>query len=753
MKEQAAKARLWGANAGTTAPSLSPLQELALVSVFYLILTAILTHPTMLRLSTHIPGSGDAPNVVWDIWAFYRVVAGHGTSLNTTDLIFFPRSDVPAFWTSPANLLLSLPLTATVGPVLTYNLFFLASFVLGGLCCYLLVRYLTGDKLASLAAGSLFSFSAYHYAHGLGHWCLFSVQWLPLFALSVLRFHRRPDLRGAAHTVVATCLVVVTFPYYGAYFVVPFLICFILYHLRGEGSKVGDRRFLVGLILALALAAGGTLLFYSNYLLPQENVATALRQSAQDIRRYSADLLAYVVPSARHPVFGDRVAPLYGNFSAGANLAEGTVYLGIVTLLLALWGQRRGRGAGTSFWVSLGLVAFILSLGPVLRVNGRELFPLPYALLMKLPLFVWLRAPGRMSVTVLLSLCVLAGYGLRDLLHRVRGRSIARPLVVAMVVLAGAFESLFSYPYQSSSATVPAFYSELMPGESGSEGLFDLPSGPGYSQSTSWYMFYQTQHGRKLAEGYLARTSQPVVLYPHWVLRGGLLSPPVDLLESDTWPAFEACFADLLGYNGIGYVVVQRRAGPFARPYSEEEFQAVRESLERSLGDPTYDDDGLVAHQVAQRAAKARASFGGMLELVDHELVETTVCAEERSRCVYLVTLWQATESLPERYGFYLQLTMPDTSAVVVGQSQNLGYQYSHGDERACYNTTWWAPGVVIADYTLLPIVDTEGDALSGNFDIRVWVASPQTGTVLEATSDYYEIDDRGRLLIDGYRP
>ena len=179
----------------------------------------------------------------------------------------------------------------------------------------------------------------------------------------------------------------------------------------------------------------------------------------------------------------------------------------------------------------------------------------------------------------------------------------------------------------------------------------------------------------------------------------------------------------------------------------------MRESLERSLGEPTYEDGDLIAHEVAPRVAKARASFGGTLELVDHKLVETTVCPEGRGRCVYLVTLWRATEPPPEKYGFYLQLTMHDTGAVAVGQSHNLGYQYSRGDERACYNTTWWAPGVVIADYTLLPATDTEGSALAGSLDIRVWVASPGTGNVLEATSEYYEIDDRGRLLIDDYGP
>ena len=138
---------------------------------------------------------------------------------------------------------------------------------------------------------------------------------------------------------------------------------------------------------------------------------------------------------------------------------------------------------------------------------------------------------------------------------------------------------------------------------------------------------------------------------------------------------------------------------------------------------------------------------------MDHKLVETTVCPQGANRCTFLVTLWRAAEPPGEKYGFHLQLARPDTGAVVAGQSHNLGYQYSRGEERACYNTTWWAPGVVIADYALLPTVDAEGAALSGPLDVRVWVANPQTGAVLEADSERFAVDERGRLLLDELVP
>ena len=732
--------------------TLSAGRELALVSALYLLLTAILTYPTILRLSTHIPGSGDAPTMVWDLWGMTRAILDPQVSLRTTDLIFYPLPDVANLWTSPASVLVSLPLTLTMGPVPSYNLHFLSSFVLGGLFCYLLVRYLTGNKLASFAAGTIFSFSAYHYARGLGHWNLCAVQWLPLCALCLLRLHAKPDSSRAVQFAVSTCLVVLTFPYFGAYFLFPLLVCFFLYYLWTDGSTVRRPRFLAAMALALGVATAGTFLFYGDVLLPQEDMAAALRQSAEDTERYSADLLAFVVPSASHPLFGDVVAPIYENFSARGNPAEMTMYIGMVALLLAVWGLWRGRGDDAPLWAILALVALVMSLGPTLRVNGKALLPLPYALLMKLPLFGALRAPGRTGITVLMSISVLAGYGLSDLLDRVRERPFARTIVVATVVLMASIESLLSFPFPSSSAAVPAFYQKVLTELQG-EALFQLPSGPGHSESTGWYMYYQTQHHRKLAHGYQAREPLPVVLFPHWVLRGRFLSPPVELSETDSWPAFEACYGEILAYNDIRHVVVQRQAGPYVAPYSDNEYREVRASLSRSLGGAFYEDDGLVAYDVLPRSPEVRASFSGKVALVHHKLVETTCRPGDAANCTFLVTFWRITVSEPEEYGLHTEIQRQDMDEVLAWTAHSMGYQFTDGDEVAIYNTSWWSPGVVVTDYTLLPSTSSDGEALSEPMDIWVRVTEPSRGITLEGQSDRYPVDEQGRLLIGSYNP
>jgi len=727
-------------------------RELTLVSALYLLLTAILTYPTITMLGTSIPGYGDAPRMVWDIWAFATAIIDPQVPLSTTELIFHPLPDVPTLWEGTPCLFLAVPLVLLLGPVVAYSLLFLSSFVLSGSITYLLARHLSASRIASFVAGGIFTFSGYHYAHGTGHMHLFSMQWLPLCLLCLLCLWDQPTLGRSLHLAAAMVFVVAQSPYYALYFLLPVLVCFLVYQVCRHRARLFRRRFLAGLVLALGVVAASALLVYPRLIMAEEVTAEALRRDIGDTERFSADLAAYLVPAYDHPVFGGLVAPVYRRFTGWPNQTEMTVYVGYAALLLTGWGLARGRGADRTFWALLALVGLGLSLGPVLHVNGKPLVPLPYAVLQKLPLFWTVRAPSRASVTLQLAVAVLASYGLSDLLGRIRRGGNTRMAIGAILVLCISFESLYSLPYPTSRTAVPTFYRQLS-GDEKQGAILELPTGPGNRTSTAWYMLYQAYHGEELAHGYLARPHLSVDLFPHWVLRARFLSPPVALSESDNWPAFEAALADLLAYNGVRYVVIQQRAGSSAAPYSDEQYRAALDSLSRSLGRPSYDDGGLVAHEVTPRVASPRASFGGTLQLIDHEIVQATSCPAGASSCRFLVTFWRANVPIEEKYGLYVLLVRRNRSRVLAANPHTLGYQFSRGDEIASYNTSWWEPGVVIADYALLPATDSEGQPVTGPIDIKIRVREPKTRVVLEAQSDHYAIDEHGRLLIESYGP
>jgi len=78
------------------------------------------------------------------------------------------------------HALLALPFSLASGnPILGYNLALILSFVLSGFACYLLVRRMTRNAWAGLAAGIVFSFNAYKMSN-LAQVQLLTLQWLPL---------------------------------------------------------------------------------------------------------------------------------------------------------------------------------------------------------------------------------------------------------------------------------------------------------------------------------------------------------------------------------------------------------------------------------------------------------------------------------------------------------------------------------------------------------------------------------------------
>ena len=117
---------------------------------------------------------------------------------------------------------------------------------------------------------------------------------------------------------------------------------------------------------------------------------------------YSADLLGFFIPTVFHPVFKDYVAPIYANFTS--NYAENTVFVGYTVILLSLLALIKIKTLEIRFWAASTFIFFVLSLGPILHINGIfeiplegpycTYIPLPYSILMQIPVFSLARLPA-----------------------------------------------------------------------------------------------------------------------------------------------------------------------------------------------------------------------------------------------------------------------------------------------------------------------------------------------------------------------
>ena len=158
----------------------------------YLLLTLGLTYPLVTQFGRAIPGDGfDGWQNYWNLWWIKTAVLEQHTHPWFTHLLYYPTGVGLLFHTLNAfNGFITLPIQLAFGLLPAYNTAVLFSFTLGGLGAYLLARYILGpgsSHLAAFAAGVIFTFSPFHIAHLLGHMQVISLEWIPFYALYLLK--------------------------------------------------------------------------------------------------------------------------------------------------------------------------------------------------------------------------------------------------------------------------------------------------------------------------------------------------------------------------------------------------------------------------------------------------------------------------------------------------------------------------------------------------------------------------------------
>src|SRR5690348_13933806 len=156
-------------------------RNIFILAILSTILTLFLLFPYSIRINSTLPNADDPVFYAWNI-SHNLQSASHGFSDLLDTNIFYPEGNTLAFSdTLYGQTFLTAPiLYITKNPILTENLYILATFPLSVITMFLLAYYLTKNTWASACSGIFFAF-CYPRLAQIGHMPMISSQWIPLY--------------------------------------------------------------------------------------------------------------------------------------------------------------------------------------------------------------------------------------------------------------------------------------------------------------------------------------------------------------------------------------------------------------------------------------------------------------------------------------------------------------------------------------------------------------------------------------------
>ena len=455
-------------------------------------------------------------------------------------------------------------------------------------------------SLAAFFAGLVFMLYPAVQGHlGAGHTGLL-VQWpLPLFAWALLRLDRA-TWRGVLLAGGLFVLGALGHTLQALYALAPLAGLILLrFAWRREWRAAG--------MTVAAVALGGAALAIFGLPVFSATLGTGAYADEGGGVRYSADLLAVVTPSFFHPIFGQWE---YTHRVLGINLDEGAAFLGFSGLLLALfafWKAPRSR-----FWWGVALVAWLLSLGPLLKVFDQLVafgvdgytsgVALPFAAVADWPLVRLARTPGRFNFLLGLAWAVILGWGLYGLLGWLSARvaprrgSVLRAAVTVALSALLIFEFQTFWPVPTADAAIPDGVAALRERDD-VRAVLDVPWDNLIVAKEGMYL--QTAHGLPLIAGHVTRRT-PV-------------SPALlTMLQNTLDPA-------RLREVGADVVIVHR----------QQENGALLARAIQQLGAPLYEDDRFAVFLTPDSGQPRPAATAGFVGGVITDHAESYLYAAE----------------------------------------------------------------------------------------------------------------------------
>jgi hypothetical protein len=397
--------------------------EATLVVLAATALTLVLTYPVAFKLDR--VGRVNTDDGRWSIWVVSWVA--HALTTNPLGLydanIFAPHRYTLAF--SEANLgagVIGAPVwLLTQNPYATHNFVFLVTFVIAITGGYYLTRYVSGSRYAAAVAGVMFGFCPFIFAR-TAHIQLLFIGMMPY---CLLAFHRLVDKQTVGRSATLGALLSATAlscAYYGIFAGLMVGLGTLIYAYSRALWR--SRQYWGAIALAAFTSVALTLPFFLPYLYVQREGGFV--RTLDDARQYAAGIAAWGASSAwMHRWW----LPALGNYNE-------VLFPGILATVFGVMGARlllRQARDTAVFYLAIAVLAFWSAFGP-----DAGLYRVFYE---TIPIFTFLRAPGRMGVMATLSAVVFASIGLAPLIARAR-----RPALAATLLGVAAVAELWTMP-------------------------------------------------------------------------------------------------------------------------------------------------------------------------------------------------------------------------------------------------------------------------------------------------------------------
>ncbi len=429
--------------------------------------------------------SGDGRFSVWNVaWVAHALTTSPSKVYDAN--IFYPHRSTLTY--SEANLgagAIAVPVwAATRNPYAAHNAVVLFAFAASLVTTWLLVRRLSGDAAAAVVPALLFAFCPFLFTH-TAHIQLLMCAGIPL---SMLMLHRLVDAPSAGRGIALGAALAaqgLSCAYYGIFAGLMVGYAALFYAVSRRLAR--SARYW----MAIAIAAGTSIALVLPFFLPYVRLQQeeGFSRSLDDARMYSAILRSYLASGA---TLHRWMLPLIGTWNHEA-LFPGfvAVALGLGGLTVAWRSRAGGRREVALLYGSLGLLSLWASLGPRAGL---------YTLLFHaVPVFSFLRAPGRAGLVVALTLAVMAGFAI----ERIRARAPRRRALITAALAAAALIDLNGLPLDWRRVeAAPPGYAVLARMPRGPVAEFPFFDRRIDFHIHTRYMLFSTSHWQPLLNGY-----------------------------------------------------------------------------------------------------------------------------------------------------------------------------------------------------------------------------------------------------------